>query len=468
MSSDTFSPTNGKRLSPLFWLLLSGVVVRLLLWGWFYGRTPEIFDEKYLYSAIAENLVQRGEFADEPGRITSKRPPLYPAFVAGIYFLFGVDNYDAVRLIQSVLSLGTVAIVYQLGRRIYNPRVGWWAASFCCFYPSLLVYNNLLLAEVLFIFLLCGGVYLMVLYFQQNRWIWLVSAGATLALAAMTRSVLWLYPPVTIVVLMLQREKSWRNRFAASTIFTLTFAVVLAPWAVRNTILQKTLVVVDAPGGRNFMMGNYRDTPLYRPWDAIALSGEHAWYSQLDAPRDDAGDLTQGQIDKLALRSGLRFVVEHPILTAKRDVLKFFHFWQLERELIAGAYLHYFGSIPTWGILLCAALILGAYVCTLLGGVIGIVLTPPPDRTIHLLLLSFILFVTGMHVLAFGHSRYHLPLMPLIFIYGAAAVTQLRGIWSRRFRPAFCLAVVLSGIFMSSWTWEIAVQERDLLAHIKH
>jgi hypothetical protein len=76
--------------------------------------------------------------------------------------------------------------------------------------------------------------------------------------------------------------------------------------------------------------------------------------------------------------------------------------------------------------------------------------------------------VTGMHVLAFGHSRYHLPLMPLIFIYGAAAVTQLRGIWSRRFRPAFCLAVVLSGIFMSSWTWEIAVQERDLLAHIKH
>ncbi|HEY8504174.1 MAG TPA: hypothetical protein VIL46_06295, partial [Gemmataceae bacterium] len=69
---------------PLALILLAGAAVRLALWLWFDGLPPRIVDERH-YSAIAVNLVQRGEFAYEPGRPHSMRPPLYPFFVAGLY-----------------------------------------------------------------------------------------------------------------------------------------------------------------------------------------------------------------------------------------------------------------------------------------------------------------------------------------------------------------------------------------------
>ena len=40
----------------------------------------------------------------------------------------------------------------------------------------------------------------------------------------------------------------------------------------------------------------------------------------------------------------------------------------------------------------------------------------------HLFLVSVIVFVCGVHTVVFGHERYHLPLMPFILLYAAAAI----------------------------------------------
>ena len=56
----------------------------------------------------------------------------------------------------------------------------------------------------------------------------------------------------------------------------------------------------------------------------------------------------QGQRDKAAMRRGFRFVFQNPLLTMKRDVVKFFNFWQLERIFIAGAARGYWGVAAKW------------------------------------------------------------------------------------------------------------------------
>jgi 4-amino-4-deoxy-L-arabinose transferase-like glycosyltransferase len=460
MAEPTVTVEPQRRHRYLLWLLVAGAAVRLLLWTWFQGRPPEIYDEKHLYSAIAKNLVDRGEFALIPGEPSSNRPPLYPAFVAGIYRICGVGNYDAVRLIQAALSLFTVVIVYQLGRRVYSPRVGLWAAGFTCFYPSLLVYNNLILAEVLFTLLLCSALFLIVLALEKGSLFCLAAAGAVLGLAALTRSVLWLYPPLLVGVLVFVGKFSLRRRLLGAAVLVAVFSATLAPWAIRNTLMQHTFTVVDAAGGRNFMMGNYRDTPMDRPWHAIDQQGEKAWHQQLEVPGDQLGGLTQGQIDKLALHAGLKFVLEHPGLTLERDVFKFFHFWQLERELPAGAAAGLFGPIPSWVIVLLSAIINIAYIAALLTSIFGILLSPPQQRPYGWILLSMIVFIMGMHTLSFGHSRYHLPLMPVVLLYSAAGLVNVRQVWSSRNRPIFFLAAGVCGLFMLSWVCEFAVSDR--------
>jgi 4-amino-4-deoxy-L-arabinose transferase-like glycosyltransferase len=445
-------------------ILLAGVAVRVALWLPFRHDPIHIADERD-YNALAGNLVGCGEYTFHPGGpATSLRPPLYPALVAGVYAVAGVENFAAVRLVQAVLSLLTVVVLYRLGRELLSPRAATWLAGLACFYPSLLVFNNLILTEVLFTLLLTTSCYLLVLALRRESLAYLALGGATLGLAALTRSVVWLSPPFLAVFLLVAWKGGWGRRLAAAAAVSAAFAVTIAPWAVRNTRLQDTFVAIDTMGGRNFMMGNYRYTPLYRSWDAISVSGEESWEHEVFTTYPYELRPTQGRVDKLALRQGVEFVKQHPGITAQRSLVKFFDFWGLEREIIAGAGQGNFGRVSRAMLLALTVVIAGGYAAVLFLAVFGAVLAPPADRRASWLLLCVIAFVCGLHTLAFAHSRYHLPVIPLVLIFTAAALGNARSIWRRRrtwsFRVAGCVCVV----FVAGWLWSVLMVDWEKFA----
>lgn len=451
----------GQRSRPTLLAIVGiGLLVRILLWASFAQQSLAIWDERD-YNRLALSLLQRGEFGYEPGVLASLRPPLYPALLAVVYELTGPENYQAVRLLQCFLSLGTVVILHHLGAKVFSERVGLWTAGLYCFYPSFLGYNNLLLTEVLFTFLFCTGILGIVIALQRGSMPWLMFAGVVLGLGALTRSVLWLFPLPLGVFLLWGWHGSWPKRLVAPVLLGMGFVIVVAPWSIRNTRLEKTFVAIDTMGGRNFMMGNYAHTPEHRAWDAIAFVDERSWYAVLKADDPAADTMTQGQRDKAALRNGLQYVASHPGATARRDVIKFFQFWGLERELIAGAAKDFFGDLGRTGVVLLATVVLTYYVLVMLLAAFGVVLSPPSDRRLHVLLLLAIAFICGMHTLAFGHSRYHLPVMPLVLAYAAAAIVSGRALWQALRRPAFALACALAGLFITGWVWEVVVVERE-------
>src|SRR5262249_44931897 len=140
---------------------------------------------------------------------------------------------------------------------------------------------------------------------------------------------------------------------------------------------------------------------------------------------------------------GLAFVQEHPWLTMQRDIIKFFDFWGLERELIAGAQRGYFGNIPPWLVALLAAIICVAYVAILFLGIYGLFLAPLSDRRVHLFLFLMVAYVCALHTVVFGHSRYHLPVMPLVMVFAASAVVASPNVWRQWQRPKFWLATMV-------------------------
>lgn len=435
-------------------ILLVGGLLRVVLWLWFAGSPPVIGDE-HDYDTLAVNLVRHGGFAFSPGIPISLRPPLYPATVAAVYGLFGLENFQAVRLLQAGLSLLNVLLLYRFGTVVSSRRVGLWLAGWYGFYPSMLGFNNLLLTEVLFTFLLCSVCHALVQALRRESFVHLGLAGVLLGLAALTRSVLWLFPIVLGAFLLWAWKGHLPRRLLAVGTLIVAFAATVAPWAIRNTRLEETFQVIDCMGGRNFMMGNYEYTPLFRAWDAISEDGERSWSHVLASNEPPSLGATQGQRDKLALRCGVRFVWSHPRLTVKRDVIKFFNFWGLERELVAGVARGYFGVRSTLVLLLLTLMIFGSYCAALISGIFGAIMVPPADRRIHWLLLSVIGFICAMHTVTFGHSRYHLPVMPLILLYSASAVVHSRAIWRRRSERSFRLACGLSAIMILGWLWEI-------------
>lgn len=455
----------GVHLAVLLLILLVGGGLRLVLWTSF-AEQPLYIDDERDYNRLACNLVRYGEFAFEAGQPTSLRPPLYPMVVAGIYRLFGVENYQAVRLFQAILSLINVMLLYRLGSAILSRKGGLWLAGLYAFYPSLLGYNNLLLTEVLFTFLLCAFCDLMIRSLQHDSLPCLVLAAVLLGLAALTRSVVWLFPPVLAVFLLLALHGSWRRRALASLTFLAVFAIVLAPWAYRNTSLQKTFITIDVMGGRNLMMGNYQHTPLYHSWATIELQGEKSWIHEVTQTYPTEHPRTQGQLDKLAMRQAVKFVLAHPGLTFQRDVIKFFDFWGLERELIAGGDRGFFGSVSATVLVGLALLLCGSYVLALFAGIFGMMLARPADLRVHLFLLLVIAFICALHTLAFGHSRYHLPLMPLVLVYAASAVIHRKEIWQQRRRWPFRLACGICAVFVAGWVWGVIVVDPDRILHL--
>lgn len=452
----------------LIGILFAGALLRGLLLLWFAGEPVHVADAKE-YNTIAVNLATRGDFSASPsGELTSIRPPLYPFFVSVIYRVAGIENYQAVRAVQSVLGLVLVVVVYRLAASVFSSRAANWAAALCCFYPSLLLSNFLLLTETLFTLLLCLACTAVGRGLRSNAIVWMAVFGVLVGLAALTRSVLWLFPPFFAVYLLFAvRGVGFGRRLALALVPVLTFAATIAPWSVRNTRLHETFTTIDVMGGRNAMMGNYEHTPLTRAWDAISINGDRSWYAVLAREEPGFAEMTQGQRDRAAMRRAIRYIVEHPWLTLQRDAVKFFNFWQLERAEVAGFARGWWGNLPRPAVLGLAVVFLGSYAIVLVSGVFGFCTLPSGNRQMHWFLLLVVAYVCALHSGVFGHSRYHVPLMPLVMVYSANAWLHSGQIWRGRGRWPFWIAVFVSATLAASWVWEALVVDsarvRELL-----
>ncbi len=449
----------------LLWIILAmGLALRLVILVGTRGLTPQIEDEQH-YQAIGVNLVQGNGFASEPGRLTSMRPPLYPAFLATIWHVTGIDSLQSVRMVQILLSLLNAWLVYKLGEKLFHRRVGLIAASVFTFYPSLVFCDYLLLTETLFTLLLTLFVYAYSDLLAAGRASTAIVAGLVLALGALTRSVLWplivcLVPATFIAV---RGTKLIKAR--AALLLVAGYLAVVAPWSIRNTMLQRRFTVVDAMGGINLFCGNYEHTPHDRPWDAISLDGEKSWAHRLRVENPGVSSFTEGEKEAWAQERALAFMRENPGLTAWRAALKFADFWGLEREFAAGISSGLYKVSPWWG--LPAVLSMpAAYVVLMVLASLGVFYASPGNRWAHWFLLLLVLFVCGVHSVVFGHPRYRTPLSPIFILYAAAAISarSWRGWWQHR-RAAIGFVVTVL-VFISAWVRDVLFRDADRIREL--
>jgi hypothetical protein len=219
---------------------------------------------------------------------------------------------------------------------------------------------------------------------------------------------------------------------------------------------------VDTMGGLNLRMGNYEFTPEDRMWDAVSLTGERSWVYAL-SQEHVKGPLTEGFKDKWAQRKALEYMREHPGQTLRRSLIKFADFWGLERDFLAGVRDGFFAP-PRWFGIVAALGIIGGYVVVSLLGAAGLWLERPRDWRTQLVLLFPVALITGAHTIVFGHSRYHLPLMPLVGIWAAALVAgRLSDV---RFQPRVMVAGAAASVLLlcTIWVRQVVVVDATRIA----
>jgi 4-amino-4-deoxy-L-arabinose transferase-like glycosyltransferase len=130
---------------------LAALAVRLVL----VFRFPAVVDDSRLYADIAKNWLQHGIYGiTNSGSImpTLSRLPGYPAFLAGIFAIFGTDNFRAVLLIQVLFDLATCFLIADMARRLFSDRAAKAAFLLAAICPFLANYAAAALTETLEIF----------------------------------------------------------------------------------------------------------------------------------------------------------------------------------------------------------------------------------------------------------------------------------------------------------------------------
>src|SRR5213596_2323055 len=138
------------RRSVRFFLFFTAAALLLLLL--FIFRFPGVVTDSFVYGDIAKNWLQHGIYGlSGPDEIspTYVRLPGYPAFLAFIFSIFGMEHYRAVLVTQMFVDIGTCFIIADMARRVISPRAAKATFVLAAVCPFLANYATAALTETL-------------------------------------------------------------------------------------------------------------------------------------------------------------------------------------------------------------------------------------------------------------------------------------------------------------------------------
>ncbi len=408
---------------------------------------------------------------DPRGQLTSFRPPLYPAFLALIYFVVGTGpkRFFLARLVQTVLSASLAPLTYTLACRYFpdKRRVAVLSAWVVALYPLLVIYPLALATENLFFVLMLTSV--LVLHRAQSGlgsldvegrnlkpWLsflvrarWFLLAGFLLGLTALTRSVSLAFTGLAILWVG-WGLRQWRIAVVMGSVVM----VVILPWIIRNSLLHNRLMGIESALGYDLYVG-------YHPNGSGTIQFPESL--ELLTILDDA------ERDKVGLERAWGFIRADPGRFPYLIVRRAGHFFGLERRALTYFYSNnFFGYLPTPLLLALAAVVCLPFVFVSTSAAIGLALIRWQRQT-WLLAVLFLGYITP-HLLILGEDRFHLTLVPFLSILAAycwvAGWPAIQARWQTRSgRVALLLAALAILLLCANWGLELW-RDADKLAQL--
>jgi 4-amino-4-deoxy-L-arabinose transferase-like glycosyltransferase len=189
--------------------------------------------DSYSYDTIGWNLAQGHGYVNAWDEITMEREPLYPFFLAVIYFLFGHNHFPA-QISQITLFLLTVILVYRIARVVFNKETALYSMAIVAFFPTLINYPSYIVSETLFTFLTSLLVFSCIKIYFTNKWVYYILTGLILGMSALCKAVMLPFIFIIIFWLLLLRSKTAKGVLIKIIVLMSIFCCVITPWMYRN------------------------------------------------------------------------------------------------------------------------------------------------------------------------------------------------------------------------------------------
>jgi 4-amino-4-deoxy-L-arabinose transferase-like glycosyltransferase len=229
-----------------FRFFLAATLAAIALRLFFVFRSPAVVSDSLVYGDIAKNWLLHGIFGISGiGDVTPTyiRLPGYPAFLAVVFKIFGMEHYRAALMVQVFVDIGTCFLIADVARRCLSgrmARVAFLLAGLC---PFLATYAAAALTETWEIFFTVLALDLAVVGLTrvgQSR-VWLgcgLAIGGAILLRPDGGLLLAAIELYLLVWLRVRRKQSTElapsQVIKAGLILALAALAPLIPWTLRN------------------------------------------------------------------------------------------------------------------------------------------------------------------------------------------------------------------------------------------
>jgi hypothetical protein len=391
--------------------------------------------------------------------------PLYPLFLVAVLGVFG-KTLLAVRIIQSVVGLATLALIYTAGRmlgddsrmkEISGRNLGLTAMAIAAVYPQFFLYEGMLLGSTLEIFLLTASFTLALALDRKlsgtgtlriafiNIPVWAASfiLGLICGTGALGRPNLFLLLVAGIpvwIILRNRRESKWTAPLIG---FAAGAALLLLPPTVYNFRETGKFVPVTTHGGINFYIGNRPGTEgVYSPPEGMrgAMRGLIE-DSRVLAEKETGHGMTDGEASDYYMEKALHGIAGDPVgwiaLLARKVLL----FWNKTEVHDMPEVLFFEDSVPIFRFPFLPYSIIASL------GIIGLIVLIQGRTDISIVCL----FLGAAHLsvmLFYVNTRYRLPVVPVVIILAALLLNRAAGeISRRRYGTVIYMAAAVAAAF---------------------
>jgi len=343
--------------------------------------------------------------------LTAYWPPGYPFLLSRLYLLFGHAQQTGVA-VNLLLGVSIVLLSYFITRQVFTEKVARWTMIIMALFPSQILFGNLLASEMLFLPLMLAGILVFLSLDKRlhGRWYYALLSGVLIGLAALTRSIS--QPLMLLVIPYWYFETRDIKRTARYSVLALLgFALVVAPWMVRNHYAVGS-AKINTNTGINLFIGNQPSSGM--------------GYNMRAASEFDVNDPTrEAEVDRESWARAWEYIFDEPIAFLKRGVLKTGFFYAADMDALNYDLIEKAGSGRFHLSYLLAFLAQAYYYIVLLAAIIGLsvyIRRPEIRSPGGYLLWVTILYWTGLHFLFYGMGRYHFPIIPMIAAFAALYV----------------------------------------------
>lgn len=221
----------------LVFLFCAAVLVRLgyALLVAVMGGTP-LESDSTVYLETARSFLAMGKLGrviDDVFVPDTVRMPLYPLFIAAVFWLTGSESPWTIVVCQSLTDSLTVVLVAATARA-FAPRWSMPAGWLACFWPNLVVHAGEVLTDSLFTLFFAAGVCAILWAMKAAKpSTMLAAAGLAFGAAASTRTVMVYFVPFLLPALIwaLSRrpDLGWRRGPALALLPVLMMGVFILP-----------------------------------------------------------------------------------------------------------------------------------------------------------------------------------------------------------------------------------------------